>query len=99
MKRIGEFQIELHWEKHPNGRYYVSSGNVPGLHLGGRDIKAIRADIEPVVKQLLKNNLKIEADHVRWMPSLDDVIAKLDAPADPSADVSKEVYVVSVGAA
>jgi hypothetical protein len=72
-----EFRIRLWFDRRPDGRYYIHSPNVPGLHLAGRDLRALCDDIDPAVKQLLRNNLKIEVDEVRWMPTIEEMQRQL----------------------
>lgn len=90
MEQMHEYRIELNFEKRSDGYYHIYSPHVPGLHLGGTDLGALVADIEPVVKDLLWENRKITADHIRWIPPLDDVQRQLLAPE------AKEVFLVEV---
>lgn len=86
-----EFSIELLFDKRPDGLYYIHSDVLPGLHLAGDDFDALRRDIEPAVKDLLFHNRKISAEEIRWVPSLDDVQAELEAPSEAG---QKATYVV-----
>ena len=52
----GEFSICVHFDKDQDGRYYVHSPNVTGLHLAGTDLNAIRGEINIIVKDLLRLN-------------------------------------------
>ena len=90
-----EFSICILFEKNKDGRYYVHSPNVIGLHLAGTDVALIRQEIETVVKDLLWFNHKIIADQIRWVPSLDHVMKQLDGDAD-DAPGQQETYLVKV---
>jgi hypothetical protein len=81
MRRFREFAIEVQFEKRADGRYYVYSHQVSGLRLGGTDLEAICADIEPAVKHLLKHNAKIDADQVRWDPPFEEIQRQFNQPA------------------
>ncbi len=81
MGRAGEFTIELLFEKRSDGRYHVYSPSVAGLHLAGMDLRALCADVEPAVKHLLRQNARIDADQVRWVPTLDEVQHQFTEPA------------------
>ena len=93
---VREFQIELLFDKRPDGLYHIHSDALPGLHLAGDDFDALRRDIEPAVKDLLKHNRNLVADEIRWVPSLDEVQQELDGPP---ADTSRATYVVKMGLA
>lgn len=69
-----EFIIQILFEKDRDGRVHVHSPQVAGLHLAGRDLNVIRADLEPILKDLLFHNLDFVADKVRWIPSLEEVV-------------------------
>jgi hypothetical protein len=96
MRRAGEFVIELQFEKRSDGRYHVYSPNVAGLHLAGLNLPALCADVEPAVKHLLKHNANIEADQVRWVPTLEEVQHQFKEPAQGDG---KATYVVKFKAA
>ena len=77
------FAIELLFDKRRDGRFHVHSPSVPGLHLAGRDLDAIKADIEPVLRDLLLYNSKVVVDRIEWHPSLADVVKKMTDPNVP----------------
>ena len=77
----GEFSIELLFDERADGRYLIHSPDVPGLRLAGPDLEALRADIEPVVKELLLQNSELAVESIRWVPSLDEVMKRFDRPA------------------
>jgi hypothetical protein len=78
-----EFAIQLVFDKRRDGRFHVRSPNVPGLYLAGRDSTAIRADIEPIVKDLLYHNSNLIVDQIRWVPSLEEIVRSMAAPSVP----------------
>ena len=90
-----EFSICVLFDKAADGRYYVHSPNVIGLHLAGTDIDVIRREIETIVKDLLWFNHKLAVDEIRWVPSLDHVVKQLK---DNEDDVPgrQETYLVKV---
>jgi hypothetical protein len=55
--------IELHYVQR-SGYLYVTSPDVPGLHLCGSDFRAVCDDVIPAVKTLFKLNRGIEVDVV-----------------------------------
>jgi hypothetical protein len=78
------FAIELLFDKRRDGRFHVHSPSVPGLHLAGCDLQAIKADIEPVLRDLLLYNSKLVVDRIEWHPSLAEVITKMTDPNAPA---------------
>jgi hypothetical protein len=82
MQHDAVFQIALSFIKRADGSYYIHSPNVPGLHLAGKDLAALRRDIDPAVRDLLRENLNIDVDEVRWVPSLDDIQKSFDEPEE-----------------
>jgi predicted RNase H-like HicB family nuclease len=88
-----DYRIELLFDKKTDGRFHIHSPSVPGLHLAGRDLKALIADIEPAVKDLLLSNKKIKAEHVRWVPPLDEIHKRL---TEPDGKEVREIFVVQV---
>lgn len=87
-----EFSIELLFDKRGN-HYHVHSPNVAGLHLAGADLSAIKHDIEPAVRDLLRFNSNISVDTIRWIPSFDAVAKEFEAQA---ADEGKATYVITL---
>ena len=56
---------------------------------------AIRGEIEMIVKDLLRLNHNIEADEIRWVPSLDHVVKQLKGTAD-NVPAQQETYLVKI---
>jgi len=75
-----EISIELVYERHDDGRYYVSSDDVPGFRMAGSDIDVIHADLNEVVSDLLRHNSGFVIEELRWVPSLEDVKRHLEKP-------------------
>ena len=75
-----DFRIVLSYEKHSNGRYYVHSQDIPGFRLVGPDLDALQRDLDSVVIDLFRENLDIEIESLKWVPSLEDVKRHLERP-------------------
>jgi hypothetical protein len=75
-----EISIELVYERHSDGRYYVTSTDVPGFRMAGTNIDVIQADLNEVVCDLLRHNSGFVVSELRWIPSLDDVKRHLQKP-------------------
>jgi predicted RNase H-like HicB family nuclease len=86
------FAVELLFDKRTDGRFHVHSPSVPGLHLAGPDLEAIRGDIEPVLKDLLYHNSKMIVDRIEWVPSLEDVVKRMSHPSPPSDSTPHRHY-------
>jgi hypothetical protein len=86
-----EISIEMIYERHADGRYYVTSAEVPGFRMAGPDIDAIQGDLDEVVRDLLFHNAGFVVEELRWVPSLDDVKRHLQKPGPDG----KARYVVS----
>lgn len=99
MGKAKEFAIELRFEKKRDGRFYVRSPNLTGLHLAGSDLEKIRADLEPIVKDLLFHNSDFVADTIRWVPSLEQVTHEMTRPLPPRGPESVERFLVITGRA
>ncbi|HXQ53391.1 MAG TPA: hypothetical protein VN802_20025 [Stellaceae bacterium] len=92
------FVIQLLFDKRKDGRFHVHSPDVPGLHLAGDDIDAIRADVEPVLKDVLLHNAKVVVDTIHWHPSLEDVVKTIAGPPSaPDAPPAKTNFLLIVG--
>lgn len=99
MGRAREFAIQLLFEKRRDGRFYVHSPNLAGLHLAGRNLDKIRADLEPIIKELLYRNADFVADKIKWFSSLEQVTRELTRPAPPREPKSEEHFLVITGRA
>jgi hypothetical protein len=86
-----EIRVELNYERHSDGRYYVTSKDIPGFHMAGSDIDAIQADLNEVVKDLMRLNAHFEVEEFRWVPSLEEVKSHLHRPSGDG----RATYVVS----
>jgi hypothetical protein len=86
-----EIHVELLYERHSDGRYYVSTNDIPGFQMAGLNIDAIQSDLNDVVKDLLFYNSGFKVEELRWVPSLDEVKLHLDRPV-PEGKVH---YVIS----
>jgi hypothetical protein len=90
-----EIAIEIFFEKHSDGRYYIKSFDVPGLHLAGTDFTALQEDLDPAVKALLHYNLGFDVESIKWVPSPEDARNMLDKPQPEG----KATYIALVKAA
>lgn len=75
-----QIRIELKYERRSDGRYFVSSDDVPGFSMVGTDIDAIQKDLDEVVKDLLRLNSNFLVEELKWVPSLDEVLRHLKTP-------------------
>lgn len=76
-----EFAIRLVYDQKQDGRFHISSPDIPGLHLSGPDLAAITEDIEPLVRELLLHNAGVVVDTVKWVLPLEEMIEKMRRPA------------------
>ncbi len=91
-----EFSIQLLFDQMSNGRYFIHSPHVPGLRLTGFNLDALRADIEPAVKDLLFHNRNLDVESIRWVPSIDEVLEELKRPKKKD---KKQTYLVKLSGA
>ena len=89
-----DIAIEVFYEKHSDGRYYIKSLDVPGLHLAGTDFDALQSDLDPVVKDLMIHNMGFTVESVTWVPSPSEAKKLLDRPQSGRA-----TYIAKVKAA
>ena len=68
-----EIAIDIVFEQHNNGRYFVTSDDIPGFRMAGFDIDAIEGDLNAVVCDLLRYNAGFIVSQLRWVPSLEDI--------------------------
>ena len=47
-----QIKIELRYERHSDGRYFVTSDDVPEFRMAGTDIDQIQKDLNEVVMDL-----------------------------------------------
>lgn len=90
-----DIAIEILYEKHSDGRYYIKSLDVPGLHLSGMDFAALQKDLNPAVSALLHHNLGFDVEGITWVPSPEDARQMLDRPEREG----KATYIARVKAA
>lgn len=80
-----EISIDLVFERHDDGRYYVTSDDVPGFRMAGCDIDSIQKDLNEVVTDLLLHNSGFVVRELRWVPSLDELKEHLKKPREGKA--------------
>jgi hypothetical protein len=84
-----EMSIQLIYERHSDGRYYVRSDNLPGFRLAGTNLDALQADLDEVVKDLLLHNENFVVEGLRWVPGPEDIKRHLSKPGPEG----KAVYI------
>jgi len=99
MGQAREFRLRLFFERRADGRFYVRSPDLAGLHLAGSDFEKIQDDLEPVIKELLFYNLDFVADKIRWVPSFDEAIGDIKRSLSPPVDQPAEAIYVITGRA
>jgi len=100
MAKPREFRLKLIYEKRRDGRFYIHSSDLPGLHLAGSDLDRLQADLEPVIKELLFFNWDFVAEKIKWLPPLDLVKSRLGrSPSPPGDKPAEEIYVITGRAA
>jgi hypothetical protein len=70
MSRPNVIAIELKFDRHDDGRYHIHSPDLPGLHLAGMNLDALRADFDSVLRDLLKGNANATAERIHHIPNL-----------------------------
>lgn len=80
MPKTKEVSIEIEYERHSDGRYYIRSRDLPGFRLAGTDIDALQRDLDPAVKDLLLYNMGFEVDRLRWVPTPEEAKRALRKP-------------------
>ena len=54
--------IQVNENYREGGHWELTSKNVPGLYLAGKDLSALRADVPNVIKVLFKNNYDLAVE-------------------------------------
>jgi hypothetical protein len=75
-----QIPIDLLFERTSDGRYRVTSDDIPGFYMAGDDIDAIQGDLNEVVSDLLRLNSGFLVSDIRWVPTLNDVKKHLEKP-------------------
>lgn len=92
-----EVSVRIQFKRLDEGRCYISSADIPGLHMAGPDIEALNAELETIVKDLLFHNDDIVVDQLRWVPTLDAVAERFKGGRKPSQlDREERTYVLIV---
>jgi len=77
---LQEIPIDLVFERTGDGRYRVTSEDVPGFYMAGSDIDRIQGDLNEVIADLLRLNCGFIVSDIRWFPTLSDVKKHLEKP-------------------
>ena len=78
----GEFAVRVLFRHDDEGRCYIESPDLIGLHLAGSDLDAMRRELDTIIKDLVWFNHDRVIDKIRWIPSLDEVAAKFKAATE-----------------
>jgi len=62
--------IELRFDRRDDGRYHIYSPDLPGLHLAGMDLDALRGDFQSAIRDLIDANVKIPIERLHFFPNL-----------------------------
>ena len=81
--------IELRFNRRDDGRYHIHSPDLPGLHLAGMDIEALRGDFQSAIRDLIDANIKTPIERLHFFPNLASLFNK-----DP-ATVRRETCLVT----
>jgi predicted RNase H-like HicB family nuclease len=93
-----EFAVRIEFRR-GDGRCYISSPDLPGLHLAGDDLDALRNQLDTIIKDLVWHNYNRVIDKLRWIPNLDEIVEKYKA-AERTIDTDHtEVCVMQLEAA
>jgi len=70
MSRPNVIAIELRFDHHEDGRVHVHSPDLPGMHLAGMNLDALRADFESVLRDLIHANANATVERMHFFPNL-----------------------------
>jgi hypothetical protein len=97
MPNHSEFAIRLVYDHRPDGRFHISSPDIPGLHLNGPNLEGIAEDIEPLVRELLLHNSGVVVDTIKWVPPLEEMVNQMRRPTagarEPSPGESRVLVI------
>jgi predicted RNase H-like HicB family nuclease len=71
--RLTECAIEVRYDKREDGRFHIHSPDLPGLHLVGPDPDALMADLEPVLREMLRVTTSQAVDTMMVLPSFQEL--------------------------
>lgn len=81
----GQFKVSIKLEPRPDGGLRVSSPDVPGLVLSGKDPKQVLGDVLPAVQTILADRMGC-AVKANWLLPISAVIKDTAAPAGAKAE-------------
>ncbi len=97
MSATKEVSVKVQFKRADEDRYYISSTDIPGLHMAGQDIESLNAELETVIKDLLWYNDDIVVDRLRWVPKLDAVVERFKGnKAASQLDGEERTYVLTL---
>lgn len=68
---LTECAIEVRYDKREDGRFHIHSPDLPGLHLVGSNPDALTADLEPVLREMLRVTTSQAIDTMMVLPSFE----------------------------
>lgn len=68
--------IELRFDRRDDGRFHVHSPDLPGFHLAGMDLDALRGDFQSAIRDLIDGNIKAPIERLHFFPNLASLINK-----------------------
>jgi len=81
MDRQADCAIEILFETREDGRFYAHSPDLPGFHMASKDLKAMRADFEPAIRDLVAANTRFAVDKIQFVPALESITTQYDRGA------------------
>ncbi|HEY1720031.1 MAG TPA: hypothetical protein VGG27_02210 [Magnetospirillaceae bacterium] len=67
--RLTECAIAVYYDKRDDGRFHISSPDLPGFHLVGPSADALGADVEPVLREMLRTTTGQAVDTMMVLPT------------------------------
>jgi hypothetical protein len=99
MSDTGEFAVRVEFRRDQDGRCYIGSPDLIGLHLAGDDLPALRRDLDTIIRDLVWFNHNRVIDAIRWIPSLDQVAQNFADAKTVDPQSSNETCVIHLEAA
>jgi len=70
MSRPNVIAIELRFDRHDDGRVHIHSPDLPGLHLAGTNLDALRGDLDSALRDLMSGNANASVERIHYIPNL-----------------------------
>lgn len=98
MAKSNEFAVRVEFRRSADGRCYIESPDLVGLHLAGHDLDVLRKELEPIMKDLIWYNHNRVIDRLHWVPSLEEIGERFNTTRRTD-DERTELCVISLKAA